>query len=69
MIKLKDIINLLDFEIVSLFYKGSWISYFKGVESIKSSGWINEKVISIGQDNSVKQSNVEIYLTDKNRSY
>ena len=72
-ILLKDIINLFQFEIISLYYKGSWIGDFKNTKQdlnkIKESEWANDKVCCITYDDSCSEKNIEVYLTALDRNF
>lgn len=69
-IYLCDILDLLDFEVLSLYYKGSWIGDFKNTYEdkthIKKSCYIKDRVSCISyDDSSPKIGNIEIFLTEK----
>lgn len=65
---LKDIIDLIDSNVIALYYKGSYIDDFCDKDNIKQTNWMNEKVCSIATDD-IFQNTIEIYLTDINRNY
>ena len=66
---LKDIIDMIQFENIDLYYKGSYCDSYNTIQSIKESSWINDRVCCITYDDSCLDKTIEIYLTSIDRKF